>query len=103
MIKVNDVYENKNTNTKYKITATDEDRTSCVTWNKELNTWNKSAYTGSTKSLIEQIKSGITILLRPDSITALTSDICNHEFKYYHGLIETYEYCSKCDEKREVA
>lgn len=28
-------------------------------------------------------------------------DLCGHTWKAYHGLSEAYEFCIKCDEKRE--
>lgn len=28
-------------------------------------------------------------------------DICEHEYKQYTGLTESYEYCEHCDEKRK--
>jgi len=30
-----------------------------------------------------------------------SSNECDHKWKTYQGLQETYEYCSKCDKKRE--
>ena len=27
---------------------------------------------------------------------------CNHQWVEYVGLVQVYEYCSKCDEKREI-
>lgn len=28
-------------------------------------------------------------------------DICNHQWKYYMGLNEAFEYCTRCDKKRD--
>lgn len=36
----------------------------------------------------------------PNGVPYPTSD-CNHDYKKYVGLHETYEYCVHCDEKRK--
>lgn len=30
----------------------------------------------------------------------ISNDVCEHEYKYYLGLSESYEYCTKCDAKK---
>jgi len=37
--------------------------------------------------------------LKPDKITPHKPN-CNHVFKLYVGMVETFEYCTKCDKKK---
>lgn len=49
----------------------------------------------------EGVESEIAIKLRIEG--ALTRALCKvHEYAQYVGLVETYEYCIRCDEKRDV-
>lgn len=39
----------------------------------------------------------------PDTAREITrADICDHEYKQYVGLTESYEYCIHCDIKKVV-
>jgi hypothetical protein len=34
-------------------------------------------------------------------LTSVESSTCNHDWMWYHGFTDTYEYCSKCNKKRD--
>jgi hypothetical protein len=40
--------------------------------------------------------------LDPDLWGDSDESLCNHSWKRYCGIIEEYDYCEKCDEKRKV-
>lgn len=38
----------------------------------------------------------------PDSKIDDYVEECNHDWQHYHGLFQVYEFCKKCDKKREL-
>lgn len=50
----------------------------------------------------EVLPGGTVELLNSTSDSPPRSDekVCNHNWQGYTGLIESYQYCTKCDDKR---
>jgi hypothetical protein len=46
--------------------------------------------------------SACTAVYKNNPSRALLKYRCNHKYKRYEGFTETYEYCTKCEEKRDV-
>jgi hypothetical protein len=55
-------------------------------------------------SALDEFRKNWTKTLEPyigQPVKNLRQDFCNHIWKKYQGFTESYEYCEKCDKKRE--
>lgn len=64
----------------------------------EEASWDVNVQVISAEIMADYFKSGCLKLMNEPVITG-----CQHEFKPYTGLRETYNYCVKCDHKESQA